>query len=179
MLLNYVKLDALLRQGVPSRAAEEVISALHAAQEELSSDLEAEKAKVRSLKGAIAKEKSESFQKGFNEGCSKAVGAYLASPVFQQKKREVVEEFLNIVEERVEQFKSSEAFEGLLTQRLDAYQDSAEFEELQISLIKYAREQILDRFQRKRPEVDLSFLDEFDDEEVEVVEAAPGDEAAP
>lgn len=79
MLLNYVELNALLKKGVPSRAVEEVIFALEAVQDELSSKLEAEKAKVRSLEEAIDKVKRDSFQ----EGCSKGVEVFLAPPVFQ------------------------------------------------------------------------------------------------
>ena len=90
-------------------------------------------------------------------------------------------ELERIVEGRVEQFKSSEAFEELVNQRLDTYQDSIEFEELQLSLMKSVGEQILDRFRRKRPDVDLSFLDESDNEDVEVVEPylVAGDEGQP
>lgn len=35
-------------------------------------------------------------------------------------------------------------------------------------------EQILDRFHRKRPDIDLSFLDEFDSEDVEGVKPVQG-----
>lgn len=88
------------------------------------------------------------------------------------------QEFQDTVEERVEQFNSLEAFEDLVSQRLDAYQDSAQFEELQLSLMKSVGEQILNRFRKKRPDVDLAFLDEFDDEEVEVLERVPNVEGA-
>lgn len=49
-------------------AAEEEITTLRAAKEELSSNLEDEKATVKSLKEANTKEKGESFQKGFKKG---------------------------------------------------------------------------------------------------------------
>ncbi|EXB66627.1 hypothetical protein L484_024923 [Morus notabilis] len=37
-----------------------------------------------------------------------------------------------------------------------------------------ASNQILDRFKKKRPHVDLSFLDESDEDEVEVAEPSDG-----
>lgn len=82
MLLNYVELDALLKWGVPSRAAEEEIFTLHAVQDKLSSELETKKANVKSLEEAVEKAKRDSFNEGFNVGCSKGFEAYLASPVF-------------------------------------------------------------------------------------------------
>jgi len=42
--------------------------------------------------------------------------------------------------------------------------------------IRFAGDQIFDRFRKKRPDVDLSFLDESDSEEVEVVEPVQGAE---
>lgn len=59
----------------------------------------------------------------------------------------------------MERFKFSKAFEELVNQRFDAYQKSV-------------GEQILNRFRRKRPDIDLSFLNEFESEGVEVAELA-------
>lgn len=43
--------------------------------------------------------------------------------------------------------------------------------------MKAIKDQILNRFRKKRPEVDLSFLNEFDEEEAE--EARPSEEVEP
>lgn len=79
-----------------------------------------------------------------------------------------------MIKGQAQQFKSSKAFEELVNQRFEAYQSSAKFEELQLSLMPSAGEQILNRFRKKRSDIDLSFLDEFDSEDVEVVEPAQG-----
>jgi len=192
-----VEVAALLEKGTPSRAAQEEILSLGILRDELQSSLDLEKTRVKSLEEAIVREKSDSFR----EGCSKGVEEFLASDDFQQKKREAVEEFLrsedyhrsiasliasfkasqeykDAVAEDVEKFKSSAAFEELVSQRLEDYQDSAEFEELQLTLMKSAGEQILDRFRKKRPDVDLAFLDESDSEEVVPVEGEPAEQVA-
>ena len=187
----------LLEKETPSRAAQEEILSLGILRDELQSSLDLEKTRVKSLEEAIVREKSDSFK----EGCSKGVEEFLASDTFQQKKREAVEEFLrseeyhrsiasliasfkasqeykDAVAEDVEKFKSSAAFEELVSQRLEDYQDSAEFEELQLTLMKSAGEQILDRFRKKRPDVDLAFLDDSDSEEVVPVEGEPVEQTA-
>lgn len=179
-----------MERDASSRAVEKEVAALRTARGEISFDLSAEKAKLKSLKETIEKEETS-----FQARCSSAVQVYLAYSVFEQKKREVIKEFLgfevfyrsidacleafkssqefkDLVDSQVEQFKSSKAFEGLLTQRFEDYKASVEFEELQISLIRSVGEQILDCFWRKRLKVDLSFLDESDSEDVEVVEPA-------
>lgn len=182
-----MELETLLERDATSRAIKEETKALRAVRDELSSNLDAEKAKLESLRETIEKEKETSFQ----AGCSSIIQAYLTSPVFEQKKRDVIKEFLgtkvfhhsvdarlkafkssqefrDLVDRQVEQFKSSKPFEGLLTQRFEDYKAFVEFDELQMSLMRYAREQILDRFWRKCPEVDLSFLNESDSEDVEI-----------
>lgn len=83
ILLNYVELEILLKQGTQSRAFEEELTTLRDAQTKLSSDLEVEKANVRSFEEMIVKKTNESFHKGFKEGCYKVVEANLSSPNFQ------------------------------------------------------------------------------------------------
>jgi len=186
-----------MQRQTTSKDVEQELLALRSARDELSTSLAVEKAKVLSLGESLSTEKASSYKEGAQDGRSKAIEEYLSSAECRKREEEVasraIREFVKspdfgrlvdgrlelfkaspelerIVEGRVEQFKSSEAFEELVTQRLDAYQDSAEFEELQLTLMKSAGEQILDRFRRKRPDVDLSFLDDSDSEDVEMVE---------
>ncbi|EXB66623.1 hypothetical protein L484_024919 [Morus notabilis] len=125
MLLNYLELKALLKKDTSTKASKEELRALHTACNELAENLKIEKAKVQSLKERVEEVKKdssesisfarmESFKKGFTEGSSKAVKAYLASLGFEQKKWE--EEFHHLVNVRVEAFKTSKEFEDLLAQ---------------------------------------------------------------
>ncbi|EXB86424.1 hypothetical protein L484_004922 [Morus notabilis] len=202
-LQNYIELEAILNGEKTPAAIENKITALRVVRDELSTDLEVEKAKVQSLKDSISTEKSSSYKEGFKEGSSKGVETYLSSREFQERQKEATskaisdflssedfhrmvdvrldafkesQELKDLIEGHVQQFKSSTAFEELVNQRLEAYQASAEFEEFQMSLMQSVGEQILDRFLQKRPDVDLSFLDESDSEGVEVVEPAQGAE---
>mgnify|MGYP000873064202 CR=1 FL=1 len=169
-----------------SAAAEREITALRSIRDELSTDLEVEKAKLKTLEESVENAKTRSFAAGFSEGSSKGVEAYLSSPEYQQRQRDVaakaVADFLasgdfgRIADARVEAFKASEEFEGLIADRVEKYKSSAEFEELQLTLMQSAGDQIFDRFRKRRPEIDLSFLDESDSEGVEVIEPVQGAE---
>lgn len=112
-----MELKSLLKGETTSAAAKKEISALRSVWDELSTDLDVEKAKVRSLEEEIFTEKSSSFEAGFKEGSSKGVEDYLSSPEFQQRQKEATFK-------AVSDFIASEDFCRMFDARLEAFKES-------------------------------------------------------
>lgn len=83
-LQNYIELETLVQRETMTKTVEKELTALRTVWDELSSNLEAEKAKVQFLEETIATEKADSFNEGFQqESSTKTVMVYLLSPEFQ------------------------------------------------------------------------------------------------
>ncbi|MCQ7926321.1 hypothetical protein NP234_24365, partial [Salmonella enterica] len=184
-VLQYIELEKLVAAADRTSSQGEELQHLKKAEEALQEAFDLERGKNDSLSAEVARLKEELAEKSKlleDEGAIRLqLEASKAKEVAQTREEAFSQGHLEgqalghsdgrkagVEEGRVkgvEEFLASAQFAQHLDLHLKTYKDSAEFEELQLELMKAAGDQILARFKKHRPEVDLGFLDDESTEE--------------